>query len=38
MPPFRASLHVENLTDEAIFDQLGLPRAGRTIRLQLSVD
>jgi len=38
MPSFRASLHVENLTDEAIFDQLGLPRAGRTIRLQLSVD
>jgi len=38
MPPFRASIFVENLTDEAIFDQLGLPRAGRTIRFELAVD
>ena len=37
LPAFRAGVQVENLTDEAIYDQLGLPRPGRTIRLQVQV-
>ncbi len=36
-PPVRASLVVENVTDEVIYDQLGLPRAGRTVRIGLDV-
>lgn len=35
LPPFRLSATVENLTDDAIFDQLGLPRPGRTLRFGL---
>lgn len=37
LPPFTAALRAENVTDEAFFDQLGLPRPGRTVRLQLRV-
>jgi len=37
LPPLRAALVVENLTDEIVFDQLGLPRPGRTVRLQLEL-
>ncbi len=37
LPPLRASLVVENLTDRVVFDQLGLPRPGRTVRLQLEL-
>jgi iron complex outermembrane recepter protein len=28
---------IDNITDEAIFDQCGLPQAGRTLRIQLRV-
>lgn len=31
-------LAVENLTDSAIYDQCGLPRPGRTLRLQVRID
>jgi iron complex outermembrane receptor protein len=34
LPPLRASLVAENVTDAVVLDQLGLPRAGRTIRVQ----
>ena len=37
LPPLRATLAVENLADEVVFDQLGLPRPGRTVRLQLEL-
>jgi hypothetical protein len=28
---------VDNLTDEVIYDQCGLPQPGRTLRIQLRV-
>ena len=37
LPLLRASVVVENLTDQAIYDQLGLPRPGRTLRFLLEV-
>ncbi len=37
LPPLRASVVVENVADEVVFDQLGLPRPGRTVRLQLEL-
>ncbi len=37
LPPLAFSAAVENVTDEAIFDQLGLPRPGRTFRVQVEV-
>ena len=37
LPPFRLSVGVENLTDEAIFDQLGLPRPGRTVTFEMDL-
>lgn len=37
LPPFRLSLGVENITDAAIFDQLGLPNPGRTVTLELDL-
>lgn len=37
LPPVRIAASVENLTDEVIFDQLGLPRPGRTLRVQLEM-
>jgi len=33
----RASVVVENLTDQVIYDQLGLPRPGRTLHFRLEV-
>lgn len=37
LPPVRLAASVDNLTDEVIFDQLGLPRPGRTLRIQLEM-
>lgn len=37
LPPVRLAASLENLTDEVIFDQLGLPRPGRTFRVQLEM-
>ena len=34
LPPLTLSLRAENLTDTDVFDQLGLPRPGRTVRLE----
>lgn len=36
LPGFRVRIAVVNLADEAVFDQLGLPRPGRTVRLEVS--
>jgi iron complex outermembrane receptor protein len=36
LPGFRVRIAVANLTDEAVFDQLGLPRPGRTVRLEVA--
>lgn len=37
LPPLTVSAVLENLTDEGIFDQLGLPRPGRTLRIQVEI-
>lgn len=34
LPPLRVAAFVENLADTLIWDQLGLPRPGRTLRFQ----
>lgn len=33
----RAMIGVDNLTDATVYDQCGLPRAGRTLRLALEL-
>lgn len=37
LPPLRASVVAENVGDAVVLDQLGLPRPGRTIRVQLEM-
>lgn len=37
LPPLRVSVVAANPTDEVVFDQLGLPRPGRTLRLQMEL-
>ena len=37
LPPLKVAVIAENVTDEMILEQLGLPRPGRTIRLQLEL-
>lgn len=37
LPPVRVAVVAENLTDEMIPEQLGLPRPGRTVRLQVEL-
>lgn len=37
LPPLTLALTAENVTDEDIFDQLGLPRPGRTVRLEVTL-
>lgn len=37
LPPLTLSLAAENVTDRVIYDQLGLPRPGRTVRLEVAL-
>lgn len=37
LPPLTLSVTAENLGDEDIFDQLGLPRPGRTVRFEVTL-
>ncbi|MBI4522009.1 MAG: hypothetical protein HY701_14325, partial [Gemmatimonadetes bacterium] len=37
IPPVTISLIVSNVTDAVIYEQCGLPREGRTLRLQVEV-
>ena len=37
LPPLRVSAVVENVTDQLVWDQLGLPRPGRTLRMQVEL-
>ncbi len=37
LPPLRVQAVAENLTDELVWDQLGLPRPGRTFRVQVEL-
>lgn len=37
LPPLRVSAMAENLTDQLVWDQLGLPRPGRTFRVQVEL-
>ncbi len=37
LPPLRVSAVAENLTDQLVWDQLGLPRPGRTVRVQVEL-
>lgn len=37
LPPLRVAAVAENLTDQLVWDQLGLPRPGRTFRVQVEL-